>query len=219
MSHQAQGRARVSRVAVILLIVGIVAIIVAGVVVTVKFTGAATHKTATTGQALQTITTPCYSFVGPGSYRNDSPPSSVQACQTALNLWGIVQKDGTIKLTTAGDILGGVNVRSVTVAYAQSVDPSGTVSGMVSALNKAYIPALGTVISQSAVTVDGTSANLSMITSKSSLIKTEGLLVLKAPRPVTLARQSAQYFLVSFAIPQGNGKAIIARAMTSWRWK
>ena len=87
-------------------------------------------------------------------------------------------------------------------------------------LDAEFIPAMGTVIGQAeSVTIDGTPAVLTRVTSDVAATKTKALLVLKAPDAYQVPDKDVQFFLLSVVTPEDNGDAIIDAAISSWTWR
>jgi hypothetical protein len=171
---------------------------------------------------VQTVTldTPCYSFDAPAAYMNNQSKDATAACATNAELWGEYNADGTVKNTGVGAILGSVNVEAISTVSSAGFAPDGTLEGMMGYLDAEFIPAMGTVIGQPEnLTIDGTPATLTRITSTVAETKTKALIVLRAPDAYQTADKDAQFFLLSVVTPEDNGDAIIDAAISSWTWQ
>lgn len=166
-----------------------------------------------------TLTTPCYSFDAPARYINNQSKDATAACATNAELWGEYNADGTVNNTGVGAILGSVNVEALDVVSASGFAPDGTLEGMMGYLDAMFIPDMGTVIGQESITVDGTPATLTRVTSTVATTKTKALLVLRAPDVYQTSEEDVQFFLLSFVSPEDNGDAIIDAAISSWTWQ
>lgn len=177
-------------------------------------------EVAATDVETVTLDTPCYSFAAPAGYINNQSKEATAACATNAELWGEYNADGTVKNTGVGAILGSVNVEAIGSAAAADFAPDGTLEGMMGYLDAEFIPAMGTVIGQAeSVTIDGTPAVLTRVTSDVAATKTKALLVLKAPDAYQVPDKDVQFFLLSVVTPEENGDAIIDAAISSWTWQ
>lgn len=179
-------------------------------------------ETDVAGIELETVTldTPCYSFASPAGYINNQSAEATAACTTNAELWGEYNADGTVNNTGVGTILGGVTVQAIGTEGTAAMVPDGSLETMMSYLETEYIPLLGTVIGQPEdLTVDGTPAVLTRVTSDVAATKTKALLVLRAPDAYQAAGAEVQFFLIAFVSPEDNGDAIIDAAISSWTWQ
>jgi hypothetical protein len=167
-----------------------------------------------------TLTTPCYAFDAPAGYINNQSTDATAACETAAELWGEYNPDGTVNNTGVGAILGGLQIEPISTDQSAGMTPDGSLDGLLAYLDTEYIPQLGTPIGEAeSLTIDGTPASLIRVTSDVAETKTKALLVLQAPAAYSVGGEEARFFLLSFVIPEDNGDAIIDAAVSSWTWQ